>query len=287
VLDIANGSFGVWFWFNYRPTFNCSAVSTQFQQDSKTKVIMPLMEHPDNEGIGKCDIELCLFAGKAAVAYICGVDECKKKVHVECYKRRILSNPGKPPLAKLPDHTVVCTRLHHKTVVKLANPVKRLTWTNDAKPEIPNVTSSLVLNDWTTTPGNYEIYRGKGEGGFTKKHCCVTICAKINNLTLSERTWESVQTMIAAREETWRSCNDWINNTNQGCLLNPLEGKPHFDACAKARCDFYCEWEPIVTDRAGNNPAVTGDDLDKSDNDESEDPKEDDDEDDGSNDGNN
>jgi len=67
----------------------------------------------------------------------------------------------------------------------------------------------------------------------------MVISAKINNLTMSERTWESVQTMIAAREETWHSCNDWINNTGQGCLLNPLEGHPQFDACVKARCNFY------------------------------------------------
>jgi len=245
---------------------------------SHTTVDMPLACHPDNDGYGKCD-QLCPFAGKAAIACICGVNECKKKVHVECYMRRILPSIGKPPLAPLPDQTVVCTRLHHKAVIELANPSKRLTLTNDAKPETPNVTSSQVLNDWITTPGNYDICRDKGETGFTKKHHCQVISAKINNLTLSECTWESVQTMTAACEDTWRSCNNWINNTRQGCLLNPLEGQDHFDACVKARCNFYYDWEPIMTDRAGNNPAVTSNDLDKSDDDESEDPKEDDDED--------
>jgi len=238
---------------------------------------MPLAEHPDNDGHGKCDMQLCPFAGKAAVACICGVDECKKKVHVERCMRRILPNVGKPPLAPLPDQTVVCARLHCKAVVKLANPAKRLTWTKDAKPETPNVTSQHVLNDWITTPGNYDIYRGKGETGFTKKHHCQVISAKINNLTLSERTWESVQTMIAACEESWRNCNDWINNTGQGVLED--EGKESFDSCVATRCPFYYDWEPIMIDRAGNNPAVTSDDLDKSDDDESVDPKEDDDED--------
>jgi len=241
---------------------------------------MPLIEHPANEGVGKCDLPMCPFARKAAVAYICGLDECIKKVHVECYKRRILPNVGKPPWAPLPDNSVCCTRKHHYTaIVKLANPSKKLTWSNNAKPETPNVTSNYVLNDWITTPGNYEAYRGKGENGFTKKYYCMTICAKMNNLTLSEPTWESVQTMIAAKEETWHNCNDWINNTGQGCLDNPLEGKPHFDKCVKTRCPFYYDWEPVMTDRAGNNPAVTSDDLEKSDDDESEDKPLDDDDD--------
>ena len=207
------------------------------------------MEHPKNEGVGKCDIQLCPFAGKAAIAYICGVDECRKKIHVECYKRRILHTPGKPLLAELPDQTVVCTRLHYKAVIKLANPSKRYTWTNDSKPETPNVTSSQVLNDWIITPGNYEIYRGKGEGGRTKKHFCMTLSAKINNLTMSERTWESVMTMIATREDSWRSCYDWINNTGVGVLRD--EGKESFDSVVAGRCSFYYDWEPIMIDRAG------------------------------------
>ena len=194
-----------------------------------------------------------------------------KKVHVECYKRRILPNVGKPPLAELPDKTIVCTRKHYVIVVKLGNPSKKLNWHNDAKPETPFVTSNYVLNHWVTTGNNYELYRGKGENGFTKKHYCMTVSAKINNLTMSERSWESVQTMIATREDSWRSCNDWINNTGQGVLANPEEGQEHFDKIVKTRCSFYYDWEPVMIDRAGNNPAVTSDDLDKSDDDESED----------------
>jgi len=236
---------------------------------------MPLIEHPANEGIGKCDLPLCPFAGKVAVAYICGVDECIKKVHVECYMRRILPNVGKPPWAPLPDNSVCCTRKHCTATVKLANPSKKLGWMNDGKPETPNVTSNHVLNDWITTPGNYEVYRGKGENGFTKKYYCMTISAKMNNLTLSERTWESIQTMIASREESWRTCNDWMNNTGVGVLRD--EGKESFDSCVTTRCPFYYDWEPIMIDRAGNNPAVTSNDLDKSDDDESLDPEPEDD----------
>jgi len=114
---------------------------------------MPLIEYPDNEGIGKGDMQLRPFNGKAAIAHMCGTDDCKKKVHVECCVRRILPNVGKPPLAPLPDNTVCCTRKHYQLIVKLANPSKKLTWNNDAKPE--TVTSNYVLNDWITTPGNY------------------------------------------------------------------------------------------------------------------------------------
>jgi len=169
---------------------------------------MPLIEHPDNEGAGRCDTQLCPFNGKAAMACICGVDECKKMVHLECYMRRILPNAGKPPLAPLPDNSVCCTRKHCCATVKLANPSKKLSWHNDGKPESPTVTSNCVLNDWITTPNNYIECRGKGENGLTKKHFCMVIGAKMNNLTVSERTWESIQTMIAAHEESWRSCND-------------------------------------------------------------------------------
>ena len=80
----------------------------------------------------------------------------------------------------------------------------------------------------------------------------------MNNLTMSERTWESIQTMIAAREESWRSCNDWINNAGQGVLE---KSKETFDTIVNKRCPFYCDWEPVMIDRAGSNPAVTSDDL--------------------------
>jgi len=40
---------------------------------------MPLTDHPDNDGCGNCDMPLCPFAGKVAVAHICGVDECTKR----------------------------------------------------------------------------------------------------------------------------------------------------------------------------------------------------------------
>lgn len=59
-----------------------------------------------------------------------------------------------PKLSPLPDGVVVCTRKHYKVVVKLENPVKKLTWTNDAKPETPNATSNYVLTDWIITPPN-------------------------------------------------------------------------------------------------------------------------------------
>jgi len=99
-------------------------------------------------------------------------------------------------------------------------------------------------------------------------------------LNLSKQTWESVQTMIARHEESWKSCNNWISNTCQGVLINPKQGQDHFDACVKACCNFDYDWEPMMIDRAGSNPAVTSNDLNKS-NDEDEDDEEDDDEDDG------
>ena len=55
------------------------------------------------------------------------------------------------------------------------------------------------------------------------------------------------------------------------------EGKESFDSCATTRCPFCYDWEPIMIDRAGNNPAVTSNDLDKSDDDESLDPEPEDD----------
>jgi len=235
---------------------------------------MPLTEHPDNDGCGKCDLPLCPFAGKVAIAYSCGVDECTKKVHVECYNRRILPSVGKPPLAPLPDNNVVCTRLHYKALCKIANPSKKLTWNNDAKPETPNVTSSSVLHGWLTTPGNYPLYRGKNNDGQSKKNFCLQICAMINNLTLSVRSPDAVMTMIANLENTWRSCNDWINNTGQGVLNDPLQGQAPFDKAVRKRCFFYYDWEEFMIDRAGNNPAVSSNDLDSASDDGSEDPNE-------------
>jgi len=89
----------------------------------------------------------------------------------------------------------------------------------------------------------------------------------MNNLTVSERTWESTQTMTAAREESWRSCNDWTSAAGQGVLE---KSKDTFDTIVNKRCPFCCDWEPVMTDRAGSNPAVASDDLDNSDGDPEE-----------------
>jgi len=265
--------------FNIQLQCSFHAICTKLIR-SRTKVDMPLIEHPDNEGAGRCDMQLCPFNGKAAAACICGVDECDKKAHVECCMRRILPNVGKPPLAPLPDNTVCCTRKHYNAIVKLANPLKKLSWHNDGKPETPTVTSNCVLNDWITTPNDCIEHRGKGENGLMKKHFCMVIGAKMNNLTMSERTWESIQTMVTAREESWRSCNDWINNTGQGVLE---KSKETFDTIVNKRCPFCYDREPVMIDRAGSNPAVASDDLDNSDGDpeETEVDDDDDDEDDG------
>ena len=96
---------------------------------------MAPIEHPFNEGVGKCDIPKCPFDGKPAIAYICGVDTCKKKIHIEHYNRRIFPNDGKPPLAPLPDNAAVCRRKHYTAVIKLANSSKKLNWSNNGKPE--------------------------------------------------------------------------------------------------------------------------------------------------------
>ena len=66
------------------------------------KVIMPLFLHPLNDGMGKCDVQKCPFATVAVDAYTCGIDECTKKVHVECYTRLVLVQVGKKALPPFP-----------------------------------------------------------------------------------------------------------------------------------------------------------------------------------------
>jgi len=47
----------------------------------------------------------------------------------------------------------------------------------------------------------------------------------------------------------------------------------------KKHCPFYCDWEPVMIDRAGSNPAIASDDLDNSDGDPEETEVDDDDDD--------
>ena len=136
------------------------------------------------------------------------------------------------------DGKVCCTKNCYNIIAKVDSGGGRLTWTNDAKDETPNVTSQQVVINWLTDEDNYIKFRGKDQK-FTKKHYCEIIAIKINHLTKSTRTDAQVLTKIASMEDSWRSCNDWINNTGQGVLKNPEEGQAAFDAVVAKRCPFY------------------------------------------------
>jgi len=112
--------------------------------------VMPLFLYPLNDGTGKCDAQKCPFANVAADTCACGIDECTKKVHVECYTRLVLVQVGKETLPPLPDECLACTKKHCCAVIKLAKPVKAHRWGNDAKPETPTVTGEWILVDWLT-----------------------------------------------------------------------------------------------------------------------------------------
>jgi len=64
---------------------------------------MSLFLHPLNDGTSKCDVQKYPFANVAPDTYVCGIDECTKKVHVECYTRLVLVQAGKETLPPLPD----------------------------------------------------------------------------------------------------------------------------------------------------------------------------------------
>ena len=222
-----------------------------------------LIEHPENTGHGKCDVATCPFANKDQIAYICAIETCTKKVHTQCFIRRIIEG-SKTPLVLLPDGKVACTKKHYTEFLKLANPVKKYNWSNDAKPETPLVTSNYCLQTWMKTNDNYEIYKGKN-GIHTKKHWCQIVAAKINNLTLSERTSDQIFTRICSWEECWRTTHDWIQNTGQGVLNDPKYDQEHnqsaFDAAVKKMCWFYYDLEDIFLDRCGSHPKITTDNL--------------------------
>ena len=213
VLADVHSSFRLGFWFKSRPRVNTSGVCIRKSIRSircDTKV-MPLFLHPLNDGTGKCDVQKCPFANVAADTYICGIDECTKKVHVECYTRLVLVQVGKETLPPLPDECLACTKKHCYAVIKLAKPVKVHRWGHDAKPETPSVTGEWILVD-------YIKHKGKDNGGHTKKHCCLIMASKCTQLTLCERTHESVLTKVSAMEDQWRLAHDWVNNTGVGVL---------------------------------------------------------------------
>jgi len=225
--------------------------------------VMPLFLHPLNDGTGKCDVQKCPFANVAANTCTCGIDECTKKVHVECYTNLVLVQVGKETLPQLPDECLACTKKHCYAVIKLAKPVKVHRWGNDAKPEAPTVTGEWILVDWLTKEDNYIKYKGKDNGGHTKKHCCLIMASKCTQLTVCERTHETVLTKVSAMADQWRHTHDWVNNTGVGVLRD--DGKEMFDGLATRRCSFCYDLEPMMIDRAGTSPAVTSENLDDSD----------------------
>jgi len=231
---------------------------------------MPPIEHPDNTGEGKCNMLKCKLGNVATVQFICGNDECEKKVHTECYRKIVLATgDGKPPLAPLPEDAVVCTKKCYKAFVKSSNPNQKYKWNDDMKPETPNVTSERVLINYMTDGDNYKNYRGKDANGLPKKYHCQIIASKCTNLTLSERDHAGVFSKWTAMEDCWRTTNDWVNNTGVGVLAD--KGHDTFEACVLKRCPFYRDIEEIMIDRAGSNPAVTNNDLFNSDEDDEDD----------------
>ena len=228
-----------------------------------TKVNMPLFLHPLNNGTGKCDVQKCPFAAVAADAHACGIDECTKKVHVECCTRPVVAQQRKESLPPLPDKCLACAKKHHCPVVELAKPVEVHRWSNNAKLETLLVTGEWILVDWLTKEDNCIKCKGEDNGGHAKKHCCLIMASKCTQLTLCERTHKTVLTKVSAMEDQWRNTHDWVNNTGQGVLRD--DGKEVVDNLAAMRCFFCCDSEPIMIDRAGTNPLVTGENSDDSD----------------------
>jgi hypothetical protein len=138
---------------------------------------------------------------------------CTKKCYFKVAKNQNMTSSTRT----VPTHLAVS---NNTVPTHLAIPDNtRLPWNTDGQngPQDPNH-SEAILIDWLTTPGNYEKYRGSGNGGRRKIHFATMISSKIKDAGVRKpRTPKDVQNKIEYVEKCFRSAHDWAHTeTGEG-----------------------------------------------------------------------
>ena len=219
----------------------------------------------------------------------CANQACNKAMHLVCCQKFVFGVHSLQPLiSPVPgSHAITCTKKCYFKVAKNQNTTSstrtvpthlavsnntvpthlaipdntRLPWNRDGQngPQDPNH-SEAILIDWLTTPGNYEKYRGSGNGGRRKIHFATMISSKIKDAGVRKpRTPKDVQNKIEYVEKCFRSAHDWAH-TETGEGLRESDTGTYEEALLR-KCPWYFDILEIFEDRANARPLHTTEDM--------------------------
>ena len=159
--------------------------------------------------------------------FLCGVDDCNRKVHAVCYTRMCSkSKKDIDPIAG----KYFCTLKHHEKFTKLISE-GNFHWSNDG-PNGKNDTahSEYHLVDWLRTGENYDKFRGP-PGAKTKEKICAEVADWIHDKGVKvKRTSAQVRSKIESIEAQMKAAITWASQTGQGMQEEDLlNGTKNFE----------------------------------------------------------
>ena len=194
--------------------------------------------------------------------FTCCANGCERKMHKACYSIICVKNS----LPIIGDNQVLCTKLcHQKYMRQLKRNLDKevemldLAWDKDGKFGPNDVNTSLsVLFNWWKMEGNYTKFCGHNNRCIKKKLIAEKFAKQMGEITLCQRTGDSVLGKIQHIERSWRKSHYWANCTGQGVSENNPEG---FEAEVCKRCRFYYTIHEIMQDRSSSKALACTEDL--------------------------
>ena len=194
----------------------------------------------------------------SSVIFACSNPACDRAMHLVCCQKFIFGFHNLQPLVSpVPaTHAVACTK---KCYMKVAKTQVMAVETNGATLTIPKHSESILI-DWLTTQGNYDRYRGSGNGGLRKIQFAAMISARIKDAGVRKtRTPKDVQNKIEYVEKCFRCAHDWAH-TETGEGLRESDTGTYEEALLR-KCPWYFDIREIFEDRANARPLHTTDEM--------------------------
>lgn len=181
--------------------------------------------------VTKCDHRSCKNVRTPCEQLLCaGSNECRKKLHWDCYKEYILEKNGVEHFTNS-CKVIACTKKHYLLAKKkndymeVKDGSRSIPWHLDGKEGADDPNNSMrILIDWLTTPGNFNRYKGDNKMGKTKVRICEDISRRISAAGCrKERTAVAINSKIHEIVGKYRKASDWASQTGQGVLAEDGE----------------------------------------------------------------
>jgi hypothetical protein len=175
----------------------------------------------------------------------CSSPDCTKYVHMACFISFIMA---KTAFNDLDVDVIVCNKTCYEKYMSNKEE-KAYSWDNDGFNGVDDPNSSVgILIGWLTTQGNYaNIYRGKNNGGKSKRKVCGIIAEYINYYNVkNKRDWKQVFNKIEHLERTFPDPYIFANKETGVGMLSSDTGT--FNDIVTGKCKHYYDLEAVFGD---------------------------------------